>query len=1042
MGIELASQAEEKAEEAENFRSFGGIKLLNIKHKVADLVGLIGRDGIFDEYTRHDITHVNEMLRILEWLIPADTWPYMSSADCLMTVLGIYFHDLGMLVTPHEFEHRDESDFPNFRDRNLFSDNEGTDYQEGIRDLKERDKERFLYQEFVRHNHAKRIRNWILGKPAKHLGVSHSATEAVSQLLEPLGHQFRKDLATVCASHHLNDLGKTDKYKVERAYGNSANETANLQYASVLLRTSDLLHITNDRTPSIEFRVISPSDPISQREWAKQMAVKRVKPKKGTNKEGALDDEAPKDTIEVFAYFTSEEGFFGLSSYLTYAENQLAKSHDWIEKTRQENRAPHNFPWRWIDDSNVETEGFLRKTFDFEIDQTRILDLLTGHTLYNDSRVVLRELVQNSLDAIRLQEEIDDSFANGRIEISWNSQNRELSVKDNGTGMTQSMITDYLLKVGSSRYQDPEFQKEYPDFSPISRFGIGVLSTFMISDMVQIVTCHPNDDKARQLSLRSVHGKYLIRLLDKSTHDIAAELAPHGTIFKLKIRHSADVPDMEATAREWVVVPGCEVTLEIDDQEPISVGHDSVGEALKSELYRHGYNVTESGLPAASEKSDRTVKVVERHSKGLDLAYALIWDPWFKEWAFLTTNEVNFERDAVIGTCVGGIRVERASPGYEREYVIALANAAGTEAPRTNVARYGLDNTSNLEVLLKKVYDLYCQHITQQITVLQDKREFSLTWATQEAQLLAAPLLENPEGRTCLRRPGLMQEAIREVPLLVVEENGERSARPISDLHSHRAFWTVDCALIRSVEWLLREFPGESSLRAVFDALGHKGIDLPKDPLLCGVAKLCAKAGVSELVLGGREVDRIVIRQSKRRADFRWVRARSDRRWKEVPIYLRRLYKRASRRRVYMRSDSGPPSLIIASHGVEVEKEDEVGAVKQATGKVLLLPDAGRAVSFLINLFAEVEAKKTTASAVRAFLTLELVWRLLHSKGNVNPSPEELTRWVEQEGSSLPDRIKLQESIVEFMDIEELQHIVQDTNWRLFDPAAWERRTE
>ena len=40
-----------------------------------------------------------------------------------------------------------------------------------------------------------------------------------------------------------------------------------------------------------------------------------------------------------------------------------------------------SFPWRNIDDTNIETEGFIPETFEFTIDQARILDLLTGRTL-------------------------------------------------------------------------------------------------------------------------------------------------------------------------------------------------------------------------------------------------------------------------------------------------------------------------------------------------------------------------------------------------------------------------------------------------------------------------------------------------------------------------------------------------------------------------------------------------------------------------------------------------------------------------------------
>ena len=124
------------------------------------------------------------------------------------------------------------------------------------------------------------------------------------------------------------------------------------------------------------------------------------------------------------------------------------------------------------------------------------------------------------------------------MRIHWDSTQRILTVEDNGTGMTQQIIENHLLKVGASRYQDPQFQKEYPDFSPISRFGIGVLSCFMIADDVEIVTCHPDEDQARHLTLRSVHGKDLVRLLDKNTDNAVQTVVPHRTIIRLTLRLS------------------------------------------------------------------------------------------------------------------------------------------------------------------------------------------------------------------------------------------------------------------------------------------------------------------------------------------------------------------------------------------------------------------------------------------------------------------------------------------------------------------------
>ena len=178
---------------------------------------------------------------------------------------------------------------------------------------------------------------------------------------------------------------------------------------------------------------------------------------------------------------------------------RAAKNHlNWPRSQKSRTSKKLSFPWRFIDDGHIKTEGFIPRKFGFELDQERILDLLTGHTLYNDSAVVLRELAQNSIDAVRLQahEQQKDSHEVGKVDIRWNSKHFEMEVIDNGTGMSQDVVEKHLLKVGSSRYQDEKFKEQHPEFSPISRFGIGVLSAFMVADTVEIITCSTEDKEA------------------------------------------------------------------------------------------------------------------------------------------------------------------------------------------------------------------------------------------------------------------------------------------------------------------------------------------------------------------------------------------------------------------------------------------------------------------------------------------------------------------------------------------------------------------
>jgi hypothetical protein len=204
----LPSSAEQLAQSAQQLSAFRSLNLLGIRAEVERLLGLIGRNGLFEEYTVHDITHIDKMLRLLDWLIPEATQRIASPADWLMIVLSIYFHDLGMVVTRREFEWRNKSGFVDFR-ASVFRGDEGEDYYAKVSNFgSQEETERFLYQEFVREHHAQRIRMWLSGHDSKDLGVTTDAGNEVRKLVAPLGDKFCRDLGLACESHHLDDLAE------------------------------------------------------------------------------------------------------------------------------------------------------------------------------------------------------------------------------------------------------------------------------------------------------------------------------------------------------------------------------------------------------------------------------------------------------------------------------------------------------------------------------------------------------------------------------------------------------------------------------------------------------------------------------------------------------------------------------------------------------------------------------------------------------------------------------------------------------------------
>jgi len=1020
MEVALESKAEQKAQEAEALPIFGGLNLLHIKRQVAFIVSLIGRGGIFDEYTRHDISHINSMLQLLEWIIPKPTQEIMSTADWLLVVLSVYFHDVGMLVTREEFELRDESSFPSYCEE-LFSGQFGVDYREKVYRLGPDDTERFLYQEFVRFHHPERVKAWVSGKPTNFLGVADKAFDAIDNVLSSLDRQFRRNLGMICASHHLDDLVNLDKYKVNRAYGQDSGEVCNLQYCAILLRSADLLHITCDRTPSIIFKLINPTDPISQQEWAKQQGVRRVCPAHEVTHDSQENDFSNGMTIDVHAYFEDPKSFFGLTSYLLYAEKELEKCFHWAKLAQNKAGVLHCFPWRYIDDSNIETKDFLPQTFSFKLNQTNILDLLVGHTLYNNAEVVIRELLQNSLDAVRLQQLIDRQngmpITEGVINIIWDSVTKALIVEDNGTGMTQDIIGQHLLNVGASRYQDTEFKKDFPTFSPISRFGIGILSTFMVSDEVIMLTSHPDDEEAREISIRSVHGKYLIRLIDKKSND--NQVGTHGTRVVVKLRHSAKIENILDSVKQWLILPGegISVFVTIDTKEPVKIGYSTLKESVQ-DLFEKIVKVDER-----KKESQRNIEFHEKTVGPVTIVYALRWDEKTLDWRFVNTLRTIYDplaHSPVVGTCFEGIKIDGLTPGFDDACIVAMANFHGKDAPKTNISRNGFEVTTEYEKALKLICDIYAQHIMSQFNELKKRKANSLSRSINALNTIITSLLGRSHYKSDSLQNKIFWDVFDRLPIVLVEKVGERKCLSICDLRDKSHIWTIDSPFYRWAEGLLCEVPRSLSLSTVANSLTEGAFVLNKETILCiyEIHEL-----IKRRILSQRSIDLVSVEDACRRVDLRWTLNKDSLIWlmwdaDKLSFNWNQLFSK--------RSSAYSLVNMIPIRGVQFSGCGSEVAVK-ALG-ILLLNPASPVVSYIIDLankYHETMSNDTLRDQLdRALQMFNICLRM---KGNFIEKviKGKMQVW-DQHLSDVPKW--------PYEEIKAFSSFAEITNWVFFDP--------
>ncbi len=122
--------------------------------------------------------------------------------------------------------------------------------------------------------------------------------------------------------------------------------------------------------------------------------------------------------------------------------------------------------------------------------------------LYSDHDIFYRELISNGCDAITKLKKLDmmgeytlPENYKGRIDVIADSENKTLTIKDNGLGMTAQEVEEYINQIAFSGATD--FIAKYKDKTNedqiIGHFGLGFYSAFMVADEVHIDTLSYQD---------------------------------------------------------------------------------------------------------------------------------------------------------------------------------------------------------------------------------------------------------------------------------------------------------------------------------------------------------------------------------------------------------------------------------------------------------------------------------------------------------------------------------------------------------------------
>ncbi len=471
----------------------------------------------FPHYTDHSYLHSEKIITNIEMLLGKENILSLSPTDTWMLLHVAYLHDFGMVLSECNIENMwGTQEFNDYCYQMMEASDESI--KESIiyiRSLKEKLTENEaekewplkirkyvtrLIADYYRKIHAKNSRQYI-DKMAREWGLDLGYNGLIPKRLIIL-------LGEISYSHN-----EKPEQILELDYmSNGLNsDYIHPRFVAEMLRMGDLLDVDNNRVnPYIE-KVIGGFPSTSKTHVEKHLSTRHIliTPKQVEFSADCADNSTYRETRNFLTWLEEEIKFWTFNWSDIMPESIKGNA----PKLKKRELLLKGIP---------DLEGV--SDLHFEISQKRAFEVIEGSNLYEDKFVFIREIIQNAIDASKLQ--LWRDIAAGKYDAWINSadihnlqpydipeevyENYTLQVKmkeiddnfievvvsDKGIGMNIATVKN-LCNVGNSYFSDLKRLQEINQMpkwlKPTAGFGLGLQSIFLITDRFEINTMTERD---------------------------------------------------------------------------------------------------------------------------------------------------------------------------------------------------------------------------------------------------------------------------------------------------------------------------------------------------------------------------------------------------------------------------------------------------------------------------------------------------------------------------------------------------------------------
>jgi Calcineurin-like phosphoesterase len=340
-----------------------------------------------------DPKHPLRMIELLGRIVNDEVLCRLNAVELSILILSAHYHDQGLLLTPSEIEALQQApDFHIFRDNWAIEHPTLREIRERIRNLQQDDPQKMEFRRKEQQLHTGLLFDYLC-TPTTWNHAEQSAAYVIAQAHSDYrwtiaGHDLAAPVADICAAHLLaaHALTMRPGFYFDRSIGPFP---ANMPFLAAILQIADLMDFDRERTPDSLYRSMHYTNSVSLDEWESHRHSGAWQYSGGVLRY-SLPCKHP-----VYQRAALE--------FMELIERQLSATRELISSFPGTfGSYDFQFPLQ-IDRSRIqpETGAYVYHDLEFSLSRDEIGRLLMTDKLYSSASLCVRELLQNSLDALR-----------------------------------------------------------------------------------------------------------------------------------------------------------------------------------------------------------------------------------------------------------------------------------------------------------------------------------------------------------------------------------------------------------------------------------------------------------------------------------------------------------------------------------------------------------------------------------------------------------------------------------------------------------------